>query len=140
MRLGLQKTIFFFTMMATLTLSAQVASAQDDPTPKTLHSPARVRGFVGGEAHKSYQIRARKGQRLTVQIAWNKEGDNQAEFTVSESSNFREATPVEFGKSSTDGKRWSGVVPKTQNYYIFVVARPQAHYTLRVTIKPGKVG
>jgi hypothetical protein len=78
-------------------------------------------------------IRARKGQVLIVQISWRHADENEAQFIVSESPNFGGA--VEFGKESNKGKRWSGTIPKTQNYYIYIIAHPTAHYALRVTVK-----
>ena len=72
---------------------------------------------------------------MTVQISWRREDQNKASFTVSDMSNPYEAEPVKFGEESAGGKRWTGKIPKTANYYIHVVAHPSAHYTLRVTIK-----
>jgi len=121
--------------LATILLSANAARAQEDTTPKKhLRSPATVRGIIGGESHASYVIRARRGQTLTVNISWLRRGDNKAEFTVSESPNFFNGGPVGFGKSSEKGKRWTGKLPKTGNYCIYVVAHPAARYTLRVTV------
>ena len=122
--------------LATILLAADVTWAQDDTTPKQrLRSPATARGLIGGESHDSYAIRARKGQTMTVQISWRRKEDNRAEFTVSESPNFFNGAQVDFGKASDEGKRWSGKVPRTGNYYLYVVAHPTAHYTLRVTVK-----
>ncbi len=132
----LQRTYLFFTLIATLVLVVHTAFAQTDNTPKKrLRSPATVRGGIGGEAHDSYVIRARKGQTLTVQISWRNEGDNHAEFTISESRNFFDAEQVGFGKASDDNKRWTGKVPRTRDYYVYVVAHPLAHYTIRVTTR-----
>jgi hypothetical protein len=136
MRLKLQKTYLLFTVIATLMLAAHSTSAQNDNTPKKrLRSPATVRGFIGGESHDSYVIRARRGQIMTVQISWRPEGDNRAEFTISESRNFFDAEQVRFGKASDNNKRWAGKVPRTRDYYIYIVAHPTAHYTLKVTTK-----
>jgi len=87
-----------------------------------------------------YVIRARQDQIMTVQINWRREhddelGDNHAEFFVSELPNFNGDGLVKFGKESDKGKRWSGKIPKTGNYYIYVNAYPTAHYTLRVTVR-----
>jgi len=71
---------------------------------------------------------------MIVQISWRHEGDNRAAFTVSQSPSF-ESEPVKFGRQYARGTRWSGKVPKTGNYYIYVVGHPTAHYALRVTIK-----
>ena len=106
---------------------------------KRLRNPATVKGFIGGESHNSYVIRVRKGQTLTVQISWKHEhdedlGDNEAQFDVSDLPDFA-SDDLKFGKESDNGKRWSGRVPKTGDYYIYVIAHPTAYYTLRVTIK-----
>ncbi|HXG95022.1 MAG TPA: hypothetical protein VNN73_21965 [Blastocatellia bacterium] len=106
---------------------------------KRLRSPATVRGFIGGESHDSYVIRARKGQIMTVQISWRREhdtdlGGNHAEFFISQSPGL-DSGPVDFGKDSNNGKRWSGKIPLTGDYYISVTAHPTAHYTLRVTVR-----
>lgn len=123
--------------LATLLLVADSAEGQEHV--RRLRSSATVKGFIGGESHDSYVVRARQGQILTVQINWRREhdesGDNRAEFLVSESPDFGGDGQVKFGNESNDGKRWSGRVPKTENYYIYVTAHPTAHYTLRVTVK-----
>lgn len=133
MWLKLQKTGLLFTVIVTLILIAQNASAQNDAAPKKrLHSPAIVKGIIGGESHDSYVIKARKGQIMTVHITWRRKGDNRAEFTVSESDDFFNAEPVEFGKSPNHDERWRGKITKTRDYYIYVTGHPEAHYTLKV--------
>ena len=102
--------------------------------PILLRSPATVKGFIGGESHDSYVIRVRKGQVMTVQVSWKREGDNHASFTVSESPNFFTGEPSKFGKESDDGMRWMGKSPKTSEYYIYVVAHPTAQYILKVKV------
>ncbi len=72
---------------------------------------------------------------MTVQITWRREGDNRAEFTVSESPNFFSSQNVNFGKKSGDDKRWRGRIPRTRDYYIYVVAHPMADYTLSVKVR-----
>ena len=112
------------------------ASAQSDRTPKKrLTNPATVKGYVGGEGHDSYVIRARKGQTLTVNISWRRKDDNRAEFTVSRSANFYTGGAANFGVESMNGKRWRGKISRTGNYYIYVVAHPTANYTLKVDLK-----
>jgi hypothetical protein len=112
--------------------AAQVARAQNEPPKKRLRSPATVRGFVGGEAQDHYVIRARKGRTMTVQISWRKEDDNTASFSVSAAASDGEQLA---GQESDNGKRWTGKIPKTGDYLISVVARPSAHYRLRVTVR-----
>jgi len=134
----LQRASWLLVALATLSLAPNLALGQEHR--RRLQSPATVRGLVGGESHDSYVIRARQGQIMTVQISWRREhdtdlGDNRAEFFVSESPDFNGDGPVKFGKESDQGKRWSGKIPKTGNYYIYVNAHPTAHYTLRVTVR-----
>ena len=120
---------------AMLLLASHSAWTQEDKVPKSrLGSPAAATGFIGGESHDSYVLHAEKGRTLSVQVSWEVTGGNNAQFTVSESSNFFDGSPVRFGSQSDDGKRWSGKVPKTADYYIYVVAHPTAHYTLRETV------
>ena len=42
---------------------------------------------------------------------------------------------VNFGVKSDGGKRWTGKIPKSGDYYVYVVAHPTAHYTLSVRVK-----
>lgn len=119
-----------------LLLTADAAGAQPEPSPaRRLRTPATVRGFIGGESHDSYVIRARKGQTLTVRLSWRREGDNRAYLTVSESPDYYTGEPVKFGEESDDGRQWVGRIPRSGDYYIDVVAHPSARYTLRVRVK-----
>lgn len=125
---------FFSTLL--LVFGATAIAAQTDPTPKKrLKSPAIVKGYIGGEAHDSYVIRVRKGQTLTIRISWLQNNKNRAEFSVSRSANFFNGESVKFGKISQNGKQWRGKIPKTGNYYIYVVAHPSANYTLNVSVR-----
>jgi hypothetical protein len=136
MRIQPRSVSWLFLSSALLLLLTRVAWAQEDTSPKhQLRSPAAVRGTIGGEAHDSYVIQARKGQALAVRISWQLAGGNHAEFSVSESPDFSNSAPVGFGKQSDGGRRWSGLIPKDSSYYIYVVAHPEAHYVLRVTLK-----
>ena len=136
MYIKIRKALLFPAAMAALMLIANVVVAQDDTTPKRrLRSPAAVKSTVGGEAHDSYVIRAPKGRMMTVRISWRPEGENNASFTVSESANFFGAEQVSFGKVSGDGKHWTGKIPRTRDYFIYVVAHPTADYVLRVSLK-----
>jgi hypothetical protein len=126
----------FLLLVIFVTLSIDLVWAQDHT--QQLRSPATAHGFVGGEAHDSYVIHLRKGEMLTVQISWRHEhtdqGDNHAEFFVSELPDFGD-DGKKFGKEFDNGKSWTGQVSKTGNYYIYVMAHPTAHYTLRVRTK-----
>jgi thiol-disulfide isomerase/thioredoxin len=110
--------------------------AQPQTTPPIkLRSGAVVRGFIGGESHDAYVIRAAKGKTLTVQLSWRNEDGNKAEFGVTDERNVLEASNLTFGKWSRDRKSWTGRIPRTGNYYIQVVAHPSARYVLKVTLK-----
>lgn len=136
MQLKLQRCFLFLVAISILLLSSTVSRSQDDTTPKKrLRSPATVRGFIGGESHDSYVIRARKGQTMTVRISWRPDGDNNAGFTITRSSNFFSGEQVDFGNESDGGKRWTGKIPRAGNCYIYVTGHPTAHYTLRVRLK-----
>lgn len=131
-----KRTSLLLMTLAALLLAASVVRAQEDTTPKKrLRAPATAKGFIGGESHDSYVIRAEKGQTMTVQLSWKRKADNGADFTISESSNFFNGAQVSFGKVFDKGRRWSGKVPRTRNYYIYVIAHPSAHYTLSVTVE-----
>ena len=137
MSVTLQSASLRLVAITAFLLAGHAAHAQDNF--ERLRSPAIVRSFIGGESHDSYVIRARAGQLMAVQISWrrvhNEVGDNHAEFFVSDSPEFSGDGEVKFGKTSNRGKRWRGKIPKTGNYYIYVVAHPTAHYTLRVTVR-----
>ncbi len=136
MRINARRVCLMLATMAIVVFAVNVVRAQDDTTPKKrLRNSATAKGEIGGESHDSYVIRVRKGQTLTVDISWQRKEDNRAEFTVSESSNFFNAAQVGFGDISDDGKRWSGKIPETKDYYIYVVGHPIARYKLRITVK-----
>jgi len=137
MRATLQQALLLLVPLTALLIAADSAWAREHM--QRLRSAAAVKGLIGGESHNSYVIRASKGQTLTVQISWRREhdpeiGDNHAEFWVGELPDFDGNGEVNFGKESNEGKRWSGRIPKTGDYYIYVMAHPTAHYTLKVTI------
>jgi hypothetical protein len=138
MRIPLQRAFLLLVGLAALLLTTNIVWAQQEYAER-LRSPATVRGFIGGESHDSYVIRARKGQVMTVRISWIHEhsvmGDNFAEFWVGELPDFDGDGEVKFGRKSNKGRRWSGKIPRTGNYYIYVVAHPTARFTLRVTVK-----
>lgn len=136
MRINARRVSLMLATMAIVLLAVNVAWAQEDKTPKKrLRNSTTAKGLIGGESHDSYVIRVREGQTLTVSISWQRKDDNRAEFTVSESSNFFNASPVEFGTASNDGKSWSGKIPKARDYYIYVVGHPMVRYKLQVTVK-----
>jgi hypothetical protein len=125
-------TLFAVTI---LFLTAGAALAQvDSVKKKRLQSPATVKGFVGGESHDSYVIRARKNQTLKVQISWAG-GDQKAQFVISKSDDFFAGDLLEGGSETYDGKSQTRKIPATGDYYIYVTAYPSAKYTLKVTVK-----
>ena len=116
--------------------SPGVATSQvETSAPRRLRSMATARGFIGGEAHDGYVVRAREGQVLTVRLSWRSKGDNRASLAVSESPDFYSSETAKFGAGYDDGQRWSGRVPRTGDYYVYVVAHPSAHYTLHVSLR-----
>jgi hypothetical protein len=131
-----QTRALFLVAITLLLLNVPISQAQEDTTPKKrLRSPATARGFIGGESHDSYVIRARKGQTMTVRISWRPEGDNSAGFSITGSRDFFAGEPINFGNATDDGKSWTGKIPRTGNYYIYVTAHPTARYVLRVRLK-----
>ncbi len=140
MKLKTQKIKLSLGALGIVLFAASLAAAQRDTTPKKrLSSPAVVRDVIGGESHNSYVIRARRGQTLTVSVSWRAKDGNRAEFTVSKSANFFSASQVGFGREIDNDKRgkrrWTGKIPTTHDYYIYVVGFPTVRYTLRVTLK-----
>ena len=138
MLISLDNILLVLVVLTTSPLAVQRAWPQE--YTHRLHSPALARGFVGGESHDTYVIRARKEQRMTVQISWRHEhdhdvGNNRAEFFVSELRTFNGDGAVKFGRASDNQERWTGNIPKTGDYYIYVTAHPTAHYTLRVSLE-----
>jgi len=132
----LTRLFLTFSAIGILLFTAGVASAQTDSTPKKrLKSPATVKGFVGGEAHDSYVIRARKNQTIKVQISWLGGGDKKAHFVISKSDDFFAGDVLEGGSETYDGKSQTRRIPATGDYYIYVTAHPTAKYTLKVTVK-----
>ena len=126
MRLRLIDWLGLALVLGVLTTSVL---AQPQPKPKRVHAPATIRGLVGGEANDTYVVHVRQGRRLTVEISWKKEDNNTAHFGMGANKDLE---PVSFGKESNGGRKWTGKVPKTGDYFIEVVAHPSAHYTLKV--------
>ena len=110
-------------------------SAAETSPLRRLRSRAPVRGFIGGESHDGYVVRARKGQTLTVRLSWRREGENRASLAVSQSPDFYSGELAKFGAEYDDGSRWAGRVPRTGDYYVYVVAHPAARYTLKVSVR-----
>lgn len=128
-------TSAFLILMFSLSAKAQAEQEKMPERAKRVQSLAAVRGNVGGESHDSYMIKARKGQTLRIQISWQSADNNKAEFVVSRSADFSAGETVEGGKETLDGRNWTGKVPASADYYIFVTAHPAAKYKLRVSVK-----
>jgi len=126
------RLIHSLRLVLILSILATSAFAQPMAKPKRVHAPATIRGLAGGEANVTYVVHVRKGQMLTVEISWKKEDDNTASFGMGTNKDLE---PVSFGMESNGGRKWSGRVPKTGDYFIEVVAHPSAHYVLKVTAK-----
>ena len=119
-------------LMLLLGVLATSAFAQPRTKPKRVQAPATIRGLVGGESNDTYVVHVRKGRQLTVEISWKKEDDNSASFSVTDS---RDGGTISFGKESDGGRKWTGKVPRTGDYFIEVVAHPSAHYVLKIKLK-----
>lgn len=137
MNLKIKNNGLLITAVVIMLAWANYAHAQTDAVRKQrLRSPVAIaRGFIGGESHDSYVIRARRGQMMTVRISWRREADNTANFSVATGRNFFNSEAVNFGRQSNGGRTWTGRIPATRDYYIYVTAHPTARYTLRITIK-----
>ena len=137
-------SVLFAANTARAQLASDAARLQEDPPPheyfKRLRSPATARGVIGGESHDGYVIHARKGQTMSVRISWRPDSsddekyDTNAHFSVNSRPVFSGDGTVK-GKESHKGSRWTGTIPRTGNYYIFVVGYPTVRYTLRVTVQ-----
>ena len=132
----LTKICLTFLAVTILFLATGAAQAQTDSVKKKrLQNRAAVKGFVGGEAHDSYVIRARKNQTIKVQISWTGGGDKKAQFVISKSDDFFAGDVLEGGSETYDGRTQTRKVPATGDYYIYVTAHPRAKYTLKVSVK-----
>lgn len=137
MRLKIKTIILSMFTTAVLLAAAGVVSAQSPCLhTKRLNPPAATaKGFIGGESHNCYLIRASRGKTMTVKISWRREDDNNASFSVAKGTTPSNAEQVNFGRESNGGRTWTGKIPVTGNYLIDVVAHPSANYTLRVTVR-----
>jgi hypothetical protein len=111
--------IFLVLALAASWLAAVSAVAQFPEHPRTLHSPAKVKGFIGGESHDTYGIKARRGQIMTVRshgfLSATKNQaavDNNAQFWVSTAPDFDGTGDVKFGQEFDNGKTWTRQNPK----------------------------
>jgi hypothetical protein len=129
----LKRTVLAVLLASLNALSPALASpcsTESAHAGRLLNVPSTVHGFVGGESHDSYRIKARQGERLLVRLAWRHEGDNRAEATISTGDAFETAEPLSTGEWSANGTEWRGTIATSGTVYIYVVAHPSAHYTL----------
>ncbi len=124
----------YLPLLLVVLLAGFTRAQTDSHSMKQILGSARVIGFIGGESHDRYLIHLQKGQKLIVQLVWKLE-NNTADFTLSKSGNFENATPVQFGVFSTQPTRWVGVIPQSANYFLYVTAYPTAEYTLWVKVE-----
>lgn len=122
------------TLLLAILLSGFTCAQTDSQGLKQILGSARVIGFIGGESHDRYLIHVQQGQKLIVELDWKRQ-NNTADFTLSTSGNFENATPVEFGIFSKQRTRWVGIIPKSNDYFLFVTAYPSAQYTLWVKVE-----
>ena len=139
MKSGLKKLQTLFGALALAVLAAGFVSAQqqEDKGVRLRSGGAAVRGFIGGESHNKYYVRARKGQTITVTIARRVKKDGNFNLTVSRSGDFMDAEPLGYGKE-TSGRRqlvWTGKARATGNYYFYTTAYPPTRYTIRVSVR-----
>ena len=115
-------------------LRVEITTASPPPTPaaeRIRFSPgatsAQVAGFLPSGASKSYVLGARSGQVMSIE-SWSNSGPFR--YTVTD------ANGAVLG-SGSQGERWSGTLPHTQDYRIVLQSPADAtaaHYGLVITI------
>ena len=118
-----------------LVLLASILEGQTSHPNKIAHlelkrNQALANGHVGGESHDQYSIFLTKGADITIQLRSPK---NAAEFLFSTSEPFRGAEQVRFGVADESIRSWTGTIPASRKYYIYVTAYPDSDYQLIVT-------
>src|SRR6185503_1084628 len=113
-RLTCTSVLRLIATVAFALLLTNVAVAQDQEAEGICFSgkTAVVRGFIGGEAHDSYEFHVKAGRKVTITITSK---GNRASFSV---SNAEFGEPVSFGKDSNGGRTWTGAIPETGVYFI----------------------
>ena len=115
-------------------LRVEVISATQTPAPEAERIrfasgavSAQVTGFLPSGTSKAYVLGARSGQVMTVE-SWTNSGPFRFSITT--------ANGALLG-SGSQGERWSGTLPATEDYRITLQSAPgaqAAHYGLVVTI------
>lgn len=126
-RLALVCLLLGFTR---ITSGVQVGSPSKSANLVLRANRASARGYIGGESHDRYSIFLKRGARTNIQL---KSPNNSAEFLLSVATKFAAAEPVRSGAANEKERSWTGVIPQTRRYYIFVTAYPDAKYELAVT-------
>jgi hypothetical protein len=128
----MKSRLLIFTV---LLLFANTLYAQDEPLASKrvypVSLPIEVSNTVGGTHVDSYVVQLKKGQELQVQVE-NKTEHSKVSFDV-----VLAETEKRFGSDLSENS-WSGVVPKSGDYEIRLIAYPAANYKLRVYLTPAR--
>ena len=126
---GKHSLILIFTV---LLLFSTTLYAQDEPLASRrvypISLPIEISNTVGGTNVDIYVVHLKKGQKLHVQVENNTDNSKVYFDTVPAGTERR------FGSDSSENS-WSGLVPKSGDYEIRLVAYPAANYKLLVYLK-----
>jgi hypothetical protein len=111
-------------------LEAQTAHSNKIAHLELKRNQAFAKGHVGGESHDQYSIFLTKGADVRIQL---RSPENAAEFLFSTGPSFRGAEQVRFGVADENIRSWTGTIPASRKYYIYVTAYPESEYQLSVT-------
>jgi len=129
---GMKRLILVFTVLLLFTKNLY---AQDEPlSSKRVYPvslPIEVSNTVGGTYLDSYVVHLKQGQELHVQVE-NKTDHSKVYFDT-----VLAGTETRFGSDSSENS-WSGVVPKSGDYEIRLVAYPAANYKLLAYLTPAR--
>ncbi len=140
MKLSIKKAALIFAGLTMMLLVSIPAAAQRQRTLKRKKIVARmsvapkirlqngesVDGYVDVDNYDGYIINARKGQMLTVRIR----RASNVSLKISQTGNYYRAVQLGGGKFSNGGRRWTGKIPASGDYYIFVNARQPVNYKI----------
>ena len=131
LRLGVKPLLLFTVLL----FFAKTLYAQDEPlSSKRVYPvslPIEVSNTVGGTYLDSYVVHLDKGQELHVQVE-NKTDHSKVYFDT-----VLAGTESRFGSDSSEDSR-SGVVPKSGDYEIRLIAYPAANYKLQAYLTPAR--
>jgi len=118
---------FILAFMMLFAVGAQAQEARiSSETMRRVRPPVVIVDTIGGDSHNIYAVRLRKGQRLRLKIR-NLTGNGSHVYF----DTVWAITDKRFGKDISETE-WSGVAPKTGDYWIRVVAYPTARYRLKL--------